>query len=229
VALDDLRSVGILGGTFNPPHLGHIALARSAREQLGLERVLLMPASSAPNKPADPDPGPALRLRMCQLAVGETEKLSACALEVERGGASYTVDTLQAIHERSPRTELTLILGADTARTLADWREPERLLELARLAVAERQGCGREEVVRALSALRGTVPGRAPGEGPVAGERLPAGERLLFLAMGRIEISSSMVRRRVASGERVDELVGSAVASYITEHGLYREPVQAAP
>jgi nicotinate-nucleotide adenylyltransferase len=218
VALDDLRSVGILGGTFNPPHLGHVALARHAREELGLERVFLMPAYSTPHKREEPDPGPEHRLWMCHLAVGGQDGLSACALEIERGGASYTVDTLRAIHDdRRPDAELTLIVGADTAHTLPDWREPARVLELARLAVAGREGFGREDVLRTLAALTRASSDGAPGEEPVAG-RQP-----VFLGMPKVEISSSMVRRRVARGERVEDLVGAPVARYMTEHGLYRE------
>jgi nicotinate-nucleotide adenylyltransferase len=212
VALDAPRSIGILGGTFNPPHLGHVALARNAREELGLERVLLMPAHSAPYKPEEPDPGPEHRMRMCDLAVEGTAGLSACALEIDRGGPSYTVDTLRAIHdERCPGAELTFIVGADTARTLPDWREPEGVLELASLAVAEREGLGREEVLGALAALT-----RAHGG--------PAG--VVFLGMPEMEISSSMVRARVAREERIEDLVGARVASYIAEHGLYREPAR---
>ncbi|HYM46224.1 MAG TPA: nicotinate-nicotinamide nucleotide adenylyltransferase, partial [Solirubrobacteraceae bacterium] len=121
--------IGILGGTFNPPHVGHIALARRAREELGLERVLLMPAYRAPNKRSEhDDPGPEHRLQMCRLAVVDAPGVQVSAMEIERGGVSYTVDSLQAIHDGDPELELTLIVGADAARTLAGWREPARVL-----------------------------------------------------------------------------------------------------
>jgi nicotinate-nucleotide adenylyltransferase len=166
--------------------------------------VLLMPAFLAPNKPvAAEDPGPEHRLAMCRLALAGEPGLDASALEIERGGVSYTVDTLQAIHDEHPNAELTLIVGADTARTLPDWREPARLLELARLAVAERDELDVEDVREALAELE-----------PALGV-----ERL---RMGRIAVSSSAVRERVAAGESVVELVGESVAGYIVEHGLYR-------
>jgi nicotinate-nucleotide adenylyltransferase len=199
-----LRSVGILGGTFNPPHLGHVALARYARAQLGLEQVLLMPACIAPNKPITAeDPGPEHRLAMCALAVAREPDVEASPLEIERGGVSYTVDTLQVIHDEHPNAELTLIVGADTALTLPGWREPERLLQLAELAVAERDELGTEDVCEALSGLEGAL-------------------RIAPLRMDRIAVSSSAVRERIAAGESVVELVGKPVAGYIAEHGLYR-------
>jgi nicotinate-nucleotide adenylyltransferase len=213
----ELRSIGILGGTFNPPHLGHLAVARHARAELGLECVLLMPAHIPPHKTAGEDPGPEDRLRMCQLSVEGADGLSACGLEIERGGPSYTVDTLEAIHASHPDAELTFIVGADTARTLASWREPVKLLELARLAVAARTGSARRQVLDTVVAL-GTEEGD--------GQALAAGVR--FLEMPTIEISSSMVRRCVARQEPIDELVGPAVARYIAEHRLYRAVTEAA-
>jgi nicotinate-nucleotide adenylyltransferase len=202
--------IGVLGGTFNPPHRGHLALARHARAELGLERVLLMPAYSAPHKGDEEDPGPERRLEMCRLAVGsegEAEAgLEACGLEIERGGPSYTVDTLRAIRQSDPEVELTFIVGADMARTLPAWREPRELVELARLAVAEREEAGREDVLRALA---------------------PLGARVTFLGMGKLEVSSSQVRERVRDGEPIDGLVAPAVAEYIAEHALYGATVAA--
>ena len=176
------HTIGILGGTFNPPHRGHLALASHARAELGLERVLLMPAYSAPHKGEDEDPGPERRLEMCRLAVDGEAGLEACALEIERGGPSYTVDTLRAIKQSDPEAELTFIVGADMARTLPAWREPRALVELAGLAVAEREDAGRGEVLRALA---------------------PLGARVTFLGMGMLEVSSSQVRERVEA-RRVD-------------------------
>ena len=201
----NLRSaIGILGGTFNPPHRGHIALARHAKIELGLDRVLLMPANSAPHKGEREDPGPQRRFEMCRLAVRDEAPLEACGLEIERGGQSYTVDTLRAIHASHEEAKLTFIVGADMARTLPSWREPRALVELADLAVAEREDAGREEVLRALGPLRASVR---------------------FLKMPLVEVSSSRVRERVAAGEQVEDLVGPTVAEYIAEHGLYSASV----
>ena len=196
--------IGVLGGTFNPPHLGHVALARHAREELGLGTVLLMPAYTAPNKRSEhDDPGPEHRLAMCRLAVVGEPGVKASGREIDRGGVSYTVDSLQAIHDEDPDVELTFIVGADTACTLAGWREPARVLSLAGLAVAERDGLGREDVREALLGLHPSP-------------------RLVFLAMDELAVSSSAVRERVAQGLPVQELVGERVAAYIAEHGLYR-------
>lgn len=170
-----------------------------------------MPAHSSPFKGAGgQDPGPERRLRMCELLLAGHPGLAACAMEVKRPGPSFTVDTLAAISAASPDTRLTFIMGADTACTLGFWREPRRILQLAGLAVAERDGGGRERVLAALDEL---VPG--------------ARERARFLAMPPVEVSSSQVRARVAAGEPVDELVGGAVASYIAREGLYRAQGQA--
>ena len=185
-----------------------------------------MPADIPPHKPPGEDgwggrdPGPEHRLRMCRLAVAGVAGLSVCALEIERGGLSYTVDTLKALHASHPDAELTLIVGADTASTLASWRQPAKLLELAHLAVAARAGAARRPVLDAIAGLGEDDEGGRQGRpGPVQSVR--------FLEMPTIEVSSSMVRRRVAEGEPIEELVGSAVAGYIAEHGLYRADAEA--
>lgn len=236
VAATELRSLGILGGTFNPPHIGHLALARHARDQLRLQCVLLMPAHIAPFKAGGEDgrdgrregqregggerrreggsdPVPEQRLRMCELAVAGLDGICVSALEIERRGVSYTVDTLTALHDSHPQAQLTLIVGADVAGTLPSWREPARLLALARIAVAARPGTPREPVLRALAGL-----GVAPADGAEGSQRVS------FLQMPAVEISSSLVRDLLARGQPIEELVGSAVAGYIAEHRLYRAP-----
>ncbi len=209
-AAGELRSLGVVGGTFNPPHLGHLAIARRAREQLGLARVVLMPARMPPHKSIERDPGCAHRLAMCRLLVHGAEGVSVCALETERDGPSYTVDSLSEIHASHPSAELTLIAGADIAGTLPSWREPRRLLELATLAVATRSGSDRRSVREPLGEL-----GSEDGQGEAGGARVS------FLDMPAIDVSSSLVRERAAAGEPIGELVGDAVAGYIAEHGLY--------
>jgi nicotinate-nucleotide adenylyltransferase len=163
-----------------------------------------VPARLPPHKPETFDPGPAHRLRMCELAVADEPGLSVSALELEREGPSYTVDTVDAVHASHPGAELTFILGADIAGTLPSWRDPERLLSLADLAVASRNGSDRGRVLDAVASLR-AEPAR-----PVR-----------FLHMAPIDVSSSIVRDRVRAGEPIEELVGAAVARYIGEHGLY--------
>ena len=174
-----------------------------------------MPAHTSPHKAAAPDPGPEHRLRMCELLVRHSPGISACALEVERGGTSFTVDTLSAIHASHPDAELTFIVGADIARTLPAWREPAKVLELARLAVAARAGSSPEQVLSAVASL-----GNSHGASGAAGER--AAPEVRFLRMPVIDVSSSIVRERAALGEPLAPLVGGPVARYIEEHGLYR-------
>lgn len=176
-------------------------MAGHAKSELDLDRVVLMPAYSAPHKGDEEDPGPEQRLAMCRLAVGGEPGLEVCGLEIERGGPSYTVDTLRAIDESHRDSELTFIVGGDMALTLPTWREPQALVDLARLAVAEREDGARGDVTLALAPLQADV---------------------VFLDMPKLEISSSLVRGRVRDGESIEELVEPEVARYIAEHGLYR-------
>jgi nicotinate-nucleotide adenylyltransferase len=204
--------IGILGGTFNPPHLGHLALARHARETLGLDRVFLMPAREPPHKREAPDPGPQHRLAMCRLLTEDEPAVAACALETERAGPSYTVDTLRELHARWPEVQLTFIAGSDAAHTLSSWREPEALLALAEWAIAARPGADADDALRAVAAAGSVSRGAPDGDG-AAGVRL--------LEMEPLEVSSSAARERAARGEAIEGLVGEAIAAYIAEHGLY--------
>jgi nicotinate-nucleotide adenylyltransferase len=138
---------------------------------------------------------------MCLLAVAGEPGLEVCGLEIERGGPSYTVDTLKAINDSHPNSELTFIVGADMALTLPRWREPDALVGLARFAVAEREHGARRDVLRALAPLAADVA---------------------FLDMPTVDISSSLVRERVREGGPIEGLVEPAVAAYIAEQGLYR-------
>ncbi len=203
-----MARVGILGGTFNPPHVGHLVCAQEARSQLGLDRVILMPVHTPPHKEAVADPGAEARVALCRAAVEGDPGLEVSRLEVERGGASWTVDTLRAIRASTPEDELTFIVGGDQAQGLPTWREPATVFELATLAVAEREGVGREDV---RARLAGLVP---PG-------------RLAFFDMPRLDVSSSDLRRRVAAGRPIRHLVPAAVAALIAAHGLYRSDTPA--
>jgi nicotinate-nucleotide adenylyltransferase len=196
--------VGILGGTFNPPHLGHLVCAQEARDQLALDRVLLMPVNTPPHKVAEGDPGAAHRVAMCEAAVAGDPCLEVSRVEVERGGPSYTVDTLKALHAEAPDDELTWIVGGDMAYALPAWREPETILSLAMLGVAERDGLRRRDIVERLSGLRG------------------AAGRVRFFDMPRIDLSSSVLRQRAATGRPLRYLVPEAVRAHIQREGLYR-------
>jgi nicotinate-nucleotide adenylyltransferase len=194
--------IGILGGTFNPPHLGHLICAQEAYLQLGLDRVTLIPARIPPHKPVEDEPGADHRLELCRLAIGADERFQVSDLEIGRGGPSYTVDTLEELHSSAPDHELFLIVGGDIAAGLPDWHEPERVLSLATLAVAKRRGTSRAAVDDALAALRG-------------------GERTRFFRMPRIAISSTMLRDRVRRGQPIRYYVPDPVASYVERHRLY--------
>lgn len=198
-------SVGILGGTFDPIHNGHLAIAEEARETLGLERVLLVPAAAPPHKPGRLVTDPAHRLALARLAVEDNPSFAVSGLEIERGGASYTVDTLVAL-AADGIAEPWFILSAEALADFESWRSPERILELCRLAVVPRGGY--EPLDRAWVAER--FPGRE--------------DRVRFLPGPLLPISGSVVRRRAAVGRSVRYLVPDAVARYIAHHQLYTDP-----
>ena len=196
--------IGILGGTFNPPHLGHLICAQEAYLQLGLDRVTLIPARIPPHKPVEDEPGADHRLELCRLAFkGDEGRFEVSDFEVRRERTSFTVDTLQELHQRGPDNELYLVVGADIAAGLPKWREPERVLSLATLAVAQRPGTERAEVERALGGLQGA-------------------QRARFFDMPEIGVSSTMLRARVREGKPIRYLTPDAVVGYIDRHNLYK-------
>jgi len=195
--------IGILGGTFNPLHLGHLVCAQEAHLQLELDRVLFIPASIPPHKAVEDEPGASHRVALCRLAIaGDEQRFDVSDLEITRPGPSYTVDTLQELHSRAPDNELFLIVGGDIAAGLPEWHEPERVLSLATPAIAKRRGTPRPAIEEALGTLRG-------------------GERACFFRMPSISFSSTMVRDRVRSGQSIRYIVPDGVGTYINEHGLY--------
>jgi nicotinate-nucleotide adenylyltransferase len=197
--------VGILGGVFNPPHVGHLICAQEALCELELERVVLVPAGEAPHREIEQDPGAETRLEMCALAVSGDDRLGASRVELDRPGPSYTADTLRDLHERSPEDQLFVILGGDQAAELPSWHEPAEVLRLATVAVVEREGSGRDEVARRLSGLAGA-------------------EGLAFFDMPRVDVSSTLVRERAAEGRPIRYLVPDEVASFVEARRLYGAP-----
>jgi nicotinate-nucleotide adenylyltransferase len=196
--------LGLLGGTFNPPHLGHLVCAQEALVQLGLDRVLLVPAGEPPHKAVEGEPGVEHRVAMCEAAVAGDPRFGVSRVDADRAGAAYTVELLRALHADAPEDELTFIVGGDMAHSLPGWHDPDGVLALARLAVAEREGVRREDIAERLSGLAG------------------AHERIVFFDMPRLDISSSLLRRRAAAGQPLRYLVPAAVADHIARHGLYR-------
>ena len=197
--------LGLLGGTFNPPHIGHLVCAQEAHAQLGLDRVLLVPVHTPPHKETDGDPGVEVRVALCEAAVAGDERLGVSRAEADVPGRSYTVDTLNRLHDARPDDQLTFIVGGDMAASLPQWREPQAILELCTIGAAARDGVGRDEV---LERLERELPG--------------ASTRIEFFDMPRIDISSTLIRRRVAAGEPVRYLVPDGVAATIEREGLYR-------
>jgi nicotinate-nucleotide adenylyltransferase len=173
--------------------------------------VILMPVFAPPHKEIADDPGPEVRLELCELAAAGDERLEVSRLEVDRGGPSFTVDTLRELHARHPEHELIFIVGGDMAVSLPAWKDPRTVLELAKLAIAERSGALRRDVIERLTAEYGD----------------DVTQRLEFFDMPRIDISSSEIRRRVAAGRTIRYLVPRAVAEHIARRGLYAREVLA--
>jgi nicotinate-nucleotide adenylyltransferase len=196
-----VAQVGLLGGTFNPPHLAHLVCAQEALLRLALDRVLLVPVGIAPHKAVEAEPGVEHRVAMCEAAVAGDERLGVSRADVNREGPSYTVDLLRAL---SGPDELTFIIGGDMAYSLPTWRDPEGVLALARIGVAEREGVRRADISERLAGLA------------------RAAERVCFFDMPRLDISSSLIRRRAATGRPVRYLVPDAVVAYIERERLYR-------
>jgi nicotinate-nucleotide adenylyltransferase len=194
--------VGVLGSAFNPPHLGHLALAQEALWQLDLSEVVLIPTGQAPHKRIADDPGRELRLAMTRLAASDDAHFTVSTLEVERDGPSYTFETLEMLSRERAGAELVFVLGADAALGLESWREPERVVELARLAVARRAGVSNADVGAVMRSLG-------------------AEERATMLEMPEFGVSSSVVRERAAAGRPLRYLVPEAVARFIVEKGIY--------
>ena len=194
--------VGILGGAFNPPHVGHLVCGQEALVQLELEKVVFMPAGQPPHRELEGDPGAEARLEMVELATGDDARFAISRTELDRPGPSYTADTLRELREKATDDELFLILGGDQAAALPRWHEPQTVLSLATVAVVERTNWSRNAI--------GITIGRLPGA-----------ERIRYLDMPMMQISSSSIRRRVAEGKPIRYLVPDRVASYIGANGLY--------
>jgi nicotinate-nucleotide adenylyltransferase len=185
--------------------------AQEAHARLGLDVVLFVPTYTPPHKEVEADPGVEHRVELCRRAVGDDPRFAVSRVEADVPVRSYTVDTLRRLHETSPEDELTFIVGGDMAYALPTWREPEAVLSLATLGVAEREGVLRSDITERLAGLAGA-------------------DRIRFFDMPRLDISSSMLRHRVAAGRPIRYLVPDPVADYIASEGLYAAPaVPASP
>jgi nicotinate-nucleotide adenylyltransferase len=206
--------LGIFGGTFDPVHYGHLLLAECCREQLGLNELWFVPAAVPPHKQGrELTPG-SLRAEMLELAIAGHTALRVCRYEIDRGGVSYTVDTLAHVRSEHPDAELFFLLGADSLRDLPGWRDPVRLCELATPVVVGRVS---HPGIEAASAL---------DYGPLA--EILSAERIAQIRghrveMPLVELSSSDIRRRVATGRSIRFRTPRAVEQFIADKQLYRK------
>jgi nicotinate-nucleotide adenylyltransferase len=196
--------LGIFGGTFDPPHTGHLLAAMDAAEVLGLDRVWFVPNAIQPLKGAG-QVSARDRLEMVRRMVGDDPRFGVESLEIDRAGASYTVDTVAVFAERFPASIRFLLVGADVTGSFDKWRDPGRIRELAEVVIMRRAADG---------------PGGEAGTGHGAGSRWLAGAR--WLETRRIDISSTEIRERVRTGRSIRGFVPDAVAEYIAAAGLYR-------
>ena len=195
------RAIGVLGGSFNPPHLGHLAIASDACSQLGLDEVVFVPAAAPPHKDIADDVPAGVRLEMTRLAVEGDERFSVSPVEIDLG-LRFTSDTLAELHRRHPGRALAFIAGSDALLQFATWHEPATILDLALLVVAPR-------------------PGDDPAAVEGAAARWGAG-RVVVLSSVAIGVSSSAIRERIRAGRPVRYLVPGPVERFIADHGLYR-------
>jgi nicotinate-nucleotide adenylyltransferase len=190
--------IGVLGGTFDPPHVGHLLLASDARDALSLDRLIFVPAGSQPFKVnAPPVASPQDRLEMVRIAVADDASYTVDDAEINRKGLSYTVDTLEHLSTRYPGAKLFLLLGEDSVASFDQWRDPQRIRELASLAAMRRDDAS---------------------DGGV--KSLPSG--VVELSARRVDISSTEIRKRLRAGKSIKGFVPEGVERFIEARGLYR-------
>jgi nicotinate-nucleotide adenylyltransferase len=189
--------IGVFGGTFDPPHVGHLLLASDAREALTLDRLIFVPTGTQPFKVETPPvASPTDRLEMLRLAVEDDANYTVDDTEIRRGGLSYTVNTLEHLAERYKGSQLFLLLGEDSLSSFDQWRNPDRIRELATLAVMRRSG-------------------KQPAGAGDAG--------VTFVSARRIDVSSTEIRERLRAGKSIKGFVPESVERFIEDRGLYRQ------
>ena len=201
---DAPRRIGVLGGTFDPPHVGHLWLASLAADEMSLDRVLFMPAGQPPHKRQQPVTRATDRLLMTRLAIAGEDGFEICPIEIERPGPSFTIDSIVELRRAHPDATLFLVMASDSLAQIDTWREPERLLAEVEWIVGPRLG------------------GAAPDAASLAERFGPNAERIHLLAGPMLDISSSAIRRRVAAGRTIRYLVPREVEELISHHRLYR-------
>lgn len=195
--------LGIFGGSFDPVHYGHLELARACQQQAALDEVWFTPTAVQPLKQHGPTASDADRVEMLQLAIADEPTWRVCKLEIDRGGLSYTVDTIRQTHEELPEAVLYFLMGADTVRDVPQWRKPAEIFRLATPLVVRRAGAVDPDM-STLKVFSNT-------------EREPR-----LIEMPQIDVSSRDIRRRAALGESIDGLIPDAVCQYIRRSRLYQ-------
>ena len=223
------RRVGVLGGTFDPIHLGHLAAARAARHAIGLDEVLFVPSSDPPHRPDKPRASGYHRLQMTALAVAGEPGCSVSEIELQRPGASYTFDTLTALKEADHgRSQFFFIVGADAFADIATWSRYPAVIDLAAFAVIARPGTSLESLQRQrpdLAARMRVVPTGSTLAG-FSGSASIATSSIALIPAETPQVSSTEIRRRAAAGESLNRLVPDEVEQYIIAHRLYRPQSQ---
>jgi nicotinate-nucleotide adenylyltransferase len=197
-----VAQIGILGGTFDPIHYGHLIIAEAAIDQLGLDRIEFLPANDPPHKPEGSVSPARHRAAMVQTAIDPVDYFELNCIEMERAGPSYTVDSLEQLVRERPQDSFWFIIGGDSLRDLPAWRSPERILELASLAVIDRPGA-----IYDLAGLEGLVPGLR--------------QRIALVEAPLIDLSATLLRRRFAAGGSIRFQTPDSVIAYMTANGLY--------
>ncbi len=199
------KRLGIYGGTFDPPHLGHLILAETAADSLGLTQVLFVPAADPPHKnESDLRAAAVHRAAMVEGAIEGNPRFALSRVDLDRPGPHYTVDMLRLLHEEHPGAELVFLIGADSLRTLPQWSRPLELITLATLGVMRRPG-----VEPDLTALERVIPGLS--------------WRVQWIDAPLIDIAASDIARRLKTGYSVRYQLPNVVRDYIDAHGLYRK------
>ena len=201
--------IAIFGGTFDPPHVGHLLAASDAFEQLSLDRLVFVPAARQPLKAAGPAAPPEARLAMLLSMIAGDPRFAVDAIEIRRGGLSYTVETLETYRSRHGGAELFLCLGADAVWSFPRWREPRRIMALARVAVLARVDD------------RGSLPDAAVLMDVLRGAGGPGALEPVVLNTRRVDLSSTEIRARIKGGKPVRGFVPESVERYIASSGLY--------
>ncbi len=216
-------AVGVLGGTFDPVHLGHLRVATEVRQRLGLSRMLLTPSAVPPHKPRGASSDAAHREKMLNLALDGVAGLELCTVELRQARVCYTVDTLRALRDGTPPVGPLFVLGTDALQQIGTWRDHRALLQEFDLVVVERAGL---ELARTSSGLESAIAERMvlwpAGDIDLAAQDLGRGGRIFHLPIAPIAVSSSSIRRLAAEGRSLNGLVPPAVAEYIELTGLYR-------